>query len=60
MGPCWSQCGLVGGSLSLGMGFEVSEAQITAGGSILLPADPDVELSATYPTSACKPPLVPS
>ena len=42
---CGSRCGLVGGSMSLGMGFEVLKA------FFLLPVDPDVELSATSPAS---------
>ena len=35
--PFWRRCGLVGGSLSLGLGFEVSEAQARPRGSISLP-----------------------
>ena len=42
--------GLVRGSASLGVGFGVSEAQARSSGSLsVLPADPDVELSATSP-----------
>lgn len=38
--------------VSVGMGFEVSEAQARPSGSILflLPANPDVKLSAPFPT----------
>lgn len=40
-------CGLAGGSRSLGMGFEVSEAYAkTRVYFFLLPADMDVELTA--------------
>lgn len=49
--------GLVEGSMSLRMGFEVSKAQARLDGSLfLLSKDPDVKLSATCPArclSAC-------
>lgn len=39
------------GSVSVGVGFEVSKAQARPSGSLfLLPADLDIELSATSPT----------
>jgi hypothetical protein len=43
--------GLVGGSVPGGMGFEGSEAQagLMTHSLLLLPANPDVELSATSP-----------
>ena len=41
---------LVGGSMSLGESYEVSDAQVRSSGSLfLLPSDQDVELSATFP-----------
>ena len=44
------KCGLVGGSMSLGMGFEVSDAQARPGVTLfLMPVDLDVKLSATSP-----------
>lgn len=44
-------CDFVGGSVSLGMGFEVSEVQAKPSVSVfLLPAGLDVELSAPSPT----------
>ena len=47
---CWSGCGLVGGSVSLGVHFEVSEAQARPRGlPFLLPAHLDIDLSATCP-----------
>ena len=43
-------CGLVGGSVSLGLGFEVSDAQGRPSVALsLMPANPDVELSAPPP-----------
>ena len=48
--PCWSRYDLVGGSVSQRGGFEVSEAQARPSVTLfLLPANPDVELSATFP-----------
>ena len=45
---CWSKCGLVGGTVSLEVGFEVSEAQARPSVSLcMLPADQVIELSAT-------------
>ena len=47
---CWSRYGLVGGSVSLGSGFEVTSAQVTSCVCLfLLPAGPGVELSAPSP-----------
>ena len=45
------KCGLVGGGVSLGEGFEVSDAQarIKWLSFFLLPANPDVELSGSSP-----------
>ena len=46
----------VGGSVSLGVGFEVSEAQAGPSGShSLLPADQEVELSVSLQHHACLP-----
>jgi hypothetical protein len=45
--PCCSRFGLVVGSVSLGMGFEVSKAQESL--IFLMPTDLDVELLATSP-----------
>jgi hypothetical protein len=48
-----SRCGLVGGSVSLEVGFEVSNAQARHSVSLfLLLANSDVELSATSATSS--------
>ena len=41
--------GLVGGSVSLEVDFEVSKAQARPSGSLSLPVDPGVELSAPSP-----------
>jgi hypothetical protein len=50
MWPCWGGCGLVEGSVSLGVGFEVSEAQARSRDFLfLLPVYLKVELSATSP-----------
>ena len=51
MWTCWSRCGFVGTCASLGVGFEVSDAQARPSVALLflLPADPDVELSAASP-----------
>lgn len=52
-------CGLVRGGVSLGgedgMGFEVSEAQVRASGSLspLPAADPDLDLLASSPAPCC-------
>jgi len=45
------RCGLVGRSVSLGMGFEVSDVsiQVQCHYLFLLPLDPDVEPSTTSP-----------
>lgn len=46
------KCGLVGGSLSLGVGFKVSKAHSRPSSSLflyLLPMDQDVKLSAVAP-----------
>ena len=54
--------GLVGGSVSLGMGFEVSNAQARPSVSLslfLLPEDLDVELSASYLSSTMSATLPP-
>ena len=52
--PCWNKCGLVGGSMPLGLGFEVSKAQARPSGSLfLLSMDPDAELSAGSLAPAC-------
>jgi hypothetical protein len=32
--PCWKNCGLVGGTVSLKVDFEVSDDQIQASGSL--------------------------
>jgi hypothetical protein len=46
------RCGLVGRSISLGLGFEISKAQASPSMSLfLLPVDLDVKLSATYPAT---------
>jgi len=46
----WGRCGLVGGSRSLGMGFEVSKAQARLSiALLLLSVETDVQLSATSP-----------
>ena len=49
--PFRSRCGLAGGGVSLGMGFDVSEAQVRPSVHclFLMPANPDVEPSATSP-----------
>lgn len=56
--PCWGECGLDRGSVSLRVGFAISRAQPRSCVSLfLLPVDPDLELSSTSPaTSACMPP----
>ena len=49
-GAYCSTCSLVGGGVSLGMGFGVSNAYArTSVFLLLMPADPDVELSTTSP-----------
>ena len=49
------RCGFVGGSVSLGVGFVISEAQSRSSDSLFLfSADLDIELSATSP-AACLP-----
>jgi hypothetical protein len=57
--PPWSRCDFVEGSVPLGVGFEVSDTQarIVADGLFLMPADPDIELSAPLPVP-CLPALV--
>jgi hypothetical protein len=46
------RCGIVRGSMLLGVGFGVSNAQARSSVTLfLLPANPDVELSATSPAS---------
>jgi len=41
--PCWSGCGLVRESMSLGVGFRVSEAQSRPSAFLLLlSAEPDI------------------
>ena len=48
--PSWRRCDLVGGSVPLGVGFEVLEAQASPSGSFfLLPVGPDTELAAPSP-----------
>ena len=49
MWPCKSRYGLVGGTVLLGVVFEVAKAQARPYGSVSfwLSVDPDVELSAT-------------
>lgn len=43
------KCGLLGGTVLLGEGFAISEAQVKSSGSLfLLLMDLDVELSASY------------
>ena len=46
----WSRCGLVVGSVSLGVGFNVSKcsSQAQSLNLLLLLGDPDVEFSATF------------
>ena len=52
--PYSRQCGLVEGSMSLGVGFEVSNAQARPSVTLfLLPEDPDVELSAPLQHHVC-------
>ena len=47
-------CGLGEGSMSLGVGFEVSNAQARPSVTLfLLPEDPDVELSAPLQHHVC-------
>ena len=49
-GVAFLEFSIVEGSVSLGVVFEVSEAQVRSSSSLsLLPVDPDVELSATSP-----------
>lgn len=43
----WSRHDIVGGSVSLGTGFEVPNAQVTPESLFLLPADPAVKLPVT-------------
>ena len=48
--PSWSRSGLLGGSVSLKMVLGVSKVQARLSVSLLLmPANPDTELSATSP-----------
>jgi hypothetical protein len=48
--PCWIRRGVVGGSVSLEVGFEVSKVQARPISSLfLLPVDLDVEFSAPGP-----------
>jgi hypothetical protein len=49
--PCWSRCTFIEGIGSLGVGFEVPEAQAVS----LLPTDEDVEVSATSPAASLPP-----
>ena len=56
MCPCWSKHDLVEGGVSLEVGFGVSNAQARPSDSpflCLLPADLDVELSATLQDHVC-------
>lgn len=51
---CWSTCGLVGGCVSLKVGFEVLKAQARPSVSLfLLSADLNVELLATLQDYVC-------
>ena len=48
--PCWSRCGLGGGSVSLKVGFEVSKAPDRPNVTLfLLPVNLDIELSIPTP-----------
>ena len=51
---CWSRCGLVGGSVSLGGGFGGFKCSSQAWALFLMPADPYLGLSVTL-TTACLP-----
>ena len=44
------RCGLVGGTMTLGVGFELSKAYARPSGSVfLLPVDSDVDLTTASP-----------
>jgi hypothetical protein len=51
------RCGLVGGSVSLEVGFEISNAQVNLPLSFLLPADPHIDPQTNMENQASISPL---